>query len=338
LVWSNRAVLTERDSWQCRRSVQHYFRSEMDLFIQSTITAAHLELQIKFEVYNTLRDVVELVEAQSSYSKLHIMHEKFTLASTLNEALVKKVTTLEVRCDKLKDGCVVMRQKALHIRRQFVNDVGGYLAERKSMDKLKARIRELEQQNQEISMRSMVGIPTILPNDAKADESPPELQEKQCKSLTSASSFKLPKDLLRLQDSPLLHIFSFLQTEEVLNFAQSCRFVYFRIDGIFGIESTIVKPDWGVYSESMTDNLTIQQKQHDLTTVSASIQNDSNILTRDMITSLTKNLTCKASLCLCQITVYLKLDLMKISARNESYPWTGRKVKKAMWSDRIDDY
>lgn len=50
---------------------------------------------------------------------------------------------------------------------------------------------------------------------------------------------------LRLSDSQLLEVYSFLQTMEVVNAAQVCRAVFARVDSLFGMESgTVKRPEW----------------------------------------------------------------------------------------------
>ena len=50
---------------------------------------------------------------------------------------------------------------------------------------------------------------------------------------------------LRLSESQLLEVYSFLQTMEVVNAAQVCRAVFARVDSLFGMESgTVRRPEW----------------------------------------------------------------------------------------------
>ncbi len=55
------------------------------------------------------------------------------------------------------------------------------------------------------------------------------------------------KCLLRdVEDVELLHVFSFLETAEVLSAAQANRFVFQRVDELFGLDSKITCPNWAL--------------------------------------------------------------------------------------------
>ena len=56
--------------------------------------------------------------------------------------------------------------------------------------------------------------------------------------------YQKPVSLLDLEDAAVLCIFSFLAANEVLGIAQICRGTFKRVDKIFGIGSTAIKPDW----------------------------------------------------------------------------------------------
>jgi hypothetical protein len=56
--------------------------------------------------------------------------------------------------------------------------------------------------------------------------------------------YQKPVSLLDLEDAAVLCIFSFLAANEVLGVAQICRGTFKRVDKIFGIGSTAIKPDW----------------------------------------------------------------------------------------------
>ena len=56
--------------------------------------------------------------------------------------------------------------------------------------------------------------------------------------------YQKPASLLDLEDAAVLCIFSFLAANEVLGIAQICRGTFKRVDKIFGIGSTAIKPEW----------------------------------------------------------------------------------------------
>ena len=99
---------------------------------------------------------------------------------------------------------------------------------------------------------------------------------------------QLPRLLFELGDSLLLQIFSFLRTEEVLNFAQANKFLYYRIDGIFDIQSTIVKEEWGKLSEPNDSKL---MQENNAKTSHQSIHHSDIRLSKEMVEVLTKRLS-----------------------------------------------
>lgn len=97
---------------------------------------------------------------------------------------------------------------------------------------------------------------------------------------TSTSSLFLPrkrilKFLVHLEDKLLMNIFSFLETQDVLRAAQVCRFVFKRVDTLFGIESQIAKDEWNIEPPDEYEIITPQTQSQSQST-SESINNHSN--------------------------------------------------------------
>ena len=65
--------------------------------------------------------------------------------------------------------------------------------------------------------------------------------------------------LLRdIEDVELLHVFSFLDTAEVLSAAQANRYAFQRVDELFGLDSKVAHPDW---SQRRTPPLSVENDE-----------------------------------------------------------------------------
>jgi hypothetical protein len=127
---------------------------------------------------------------------------------------------------------------ALKVRNAFVADIGAVLNEARSVVKLKSTIRGLEDQ--------LLGTVAVQ-NELEAVRQRLRVVEKAY-HLTqapkpSAASLKAMV-FVALEDSSVLEIFSYLQTEDVISIAQVSKYMFARIDDLFGIGSSLIQPHW----------------------------------------------------------------------------------------------
>ncbi len=238
----------------------------MDWYLDSI----HGELCTRFVVYSTLRDIIETISCHYEQTRGIILEQKYLAAEELNDTLVKQIQYLQIHCSQFSETILSVKARAQSTRREFIYDVGSYIADRRCNKLLQDHLATLQNvhdcrldSNGTTSPRSETH-PVILP-------------------ITPPTSSCMPRLLLELEDNLLLQVFSFLRTEEVLNYAQTNRFVYHRIDGIFDIQSTIVKPEWSILHG-------INNTAQSLHWPAISNQLEPK-LSRDMIDALTKRLS-----------------------------------------------
>lgn len=242
-------------------------------------------LQRRLEVRDVLSELVEDVcewwredEAWRSRSQAQELHQ---VAVTL----AKRVQALQGEKQGLKGEMSAIKERAKEVRAKFAVDVAAILEESRGVQSLRLKIKDLEAK---LASRSNVvetapaqaettasvvvaSIPSVASSaNAPAPASTPE---PTAVALISESALPpLPAPLPSLPPPPppprrcilsdvsdglLLGIFSYLQTGEVLAAAQANRFVFQRVDGLFGIDSKIAMPAWGErYPEPLPTSVT----------------------------------------------------------------------------------
>lgn len=216
----------------------------MNSLLQSSLASFQQDLLIKCEVFTTVRDLVETVESHALTSQLALTESRLNSSLTLNNTLVGRIKLIERHYANTKQELIHIRREAKGVRERFVSDIGYFLTENQLNQKLKEKIIELED--------TITKLPAAVPTQSnekngKDNDSNNSNASKENTTVTTVPS--KPKEnpvikLLTLPESVLLHMFPFLHTPEVLSYAQVCKFVYFRICTIFGIDSVVVQPHW----------------------------------------------------------------------------------------------
>lgn len=260
----------------------------MDQNIHSFLESCKLDLHIRFEVQSLIRDLIDTIGCYEKYNETQYCEEKLKISQGLNDALIQQVTYLQHCCTLQAETVEFVKSQARSMRHNFVSDVGNYLADRQSIQKLEDKIVQL----QELSINQSAGIEGRLSNNHEI-----RVEKSYSVQHQRPTTKVMPRILLELDDTPLLYIFSFLSTEEVLNYAQVCRFVYRRIDAIFDIQSSIVKEEWGVISDppvSVKEQKSSNNVQPAVSPADFDQSSSNNMepkLSREMIEVLTKRLS-----------------------------------------------
>lgn len=117
-------------------------------------------------------------------------------------------------------------------------DIGAVLNEARSVVKLKTTIRNLEDR--------LLGTVAVQ-NELDAVRQRLRVVEKSY-HLTQApkpsAATQRAMVFVALEDSSLLEIFSYLQTEDVISMAQISKYMFARVDDLFGIGSGLIQPHW----------------------------------------------------------------------------------------------
>jgi hypothetical protein len=264
----------------------------MNYSMHSFLDSFKNELNVRFEVHAVIRDIVDIIGSYDKNLQLERFQHKFSIAANLNTALIHQLDYLQQCCLAHAETAISVKARAHSTRRNFITDVGNFLAERQQIN---STLQALKVENLQNKGSIPKGLFTLR-DPENMEELPPTNAEL---STATRSQPLMPRILLELDDSPLLHIFSFLRTEEVLNYAQVCRYVYRRIDGIFEIQSAIVQDDWGILKDDIVpeyEEKKIQTPKNNVTSgqfhieQTASLQMDTK-LSREMIEVLTKRLS-----------------------------------------------
>lgn len=244
----------------------------MNTYIQSTVNTFQRDLIAKCEVYNTLRDMIDVVEAHTLEVQHAHISAKHKLSEQLNTVLISRINFLEDANSQKASELTKIRQYAKTVREKFVNDILFFLSENRTNQRLKERIAELE------SLIPEGGVDTAKLNKEKIDDASEDVSAVAAPDSGSASTEKSPAVsdapvttteapapvaqsivpimpakvwkkvyaplALDLEDKVLLIMFAFLKTGEVLQFAQICRYMYQRVDTIFGIQYPLIQPSW----------------------------------------------------------------------------------------------
>ena len=105
--------------------------------------------------------------------------------------------------------------------------------------------------------------------------------------------------LAELDDELLLQVFSFLSTIEVLSSAEVNKYVFKRVVTLFGIDSQVVKEDWGIKNKSNNSNNSeiVRSAIANSNTPSSSVA----VLTNDSITNPVQSIAQSAQLTIANV-------------------------------------
>ncbi|KAJ1417779.1 hypothetical protein B484DRAFT_146668 [Ochromonadaceae sp. CCMP2298] len=150
-----------------------------------------------------------------------------------------------------------MRLRAAETRESFVGEVGQFLEASRCSQKLKERVNDLQKKVGVVGKGAGGTVEGGIRESGNTGEG--EAGEggqvsgegEQEGAVLSEGQLQEQREqreqlffLYDLEDESLMHIFSYLDTVEVLHIAQVCKFVLVRVDRLFGIESSVIQPEW----------------------------------------------------------------------------------------------
>ena len=95
----------------------------MDSYIHSTVTIFQDELIGKCEVYNTLRDMIDIVESYNLETKYLQAQKKFQVAEQLNQMLISRIKYLEEENSRTERELQQIKSFGKTVREKFLNDI-----------------------------------------------------------------------------------------------------------------------------------------------------------------------------------------------------------------------
>lgn len=195
--------------------------------------------------------------------------------------LARRVRALQAERARLQEELRSVRTRAAEVRTTFALDISAVLMESKSVQILRKRVKDLEERIDVLKQNAEEEEEEEEKERAAGEKSGSlETADEVKHTLASADADDRsrqaanvavvvdqppplplslpppppqppapPRDsclLSDVSDKVLLHVFSYLDTAEVLVAAQVNRFVFQRVDCLFGTDSAVVKPEWSI--------------------------------------------------------------------------------------------
>jgi chromosome segregation ATPase len=245
----------------------------MDSFFDEALT----KLRTRLEVQTVLTGLCGDVEAYWQLKAAAQNKENVSYLQMVATRLARRVRALQAERAKLQEELRSVRTRAAEVRTTFALDISAVLMESKSVQTLRKRVKDLEErievlkqsaeeeEEEEEEEKERGTAPGDKNGSADSgDEMKHTSADADDRSSQAANVAIIveqpspspplqppapPRDtclLSDVSDKALLHMFSYLDTAEVLVAAQVNRFVFQRIDCLFGTDSAVVKPEWSI--------------------------------------------------------------------------------------------
>lgn len=252
----------------------------MDLkFVDNTLTSLKCRLEVRDVLHDLVGDIEEwFYQREMSQSRVQTVE-----LQQVAVRLAKRIRALQEEKQVLRSELTSIKERALEVRSKFAVDISAILMESRNTESLKARIKHLESQlidSQQLLQKMDQTYLNKHASEKKADEwnerdspigestshpsssivapgqegrptsvEPHDKDSATCSIQPTSPPQSLPPAprhciLSDVSDTVLLTVFSYLESEEVLAAAQVNRFVFQRVDGLFGTDSKIIKPEW----------------------------------------------------------------------------------------------
>lgn len=244
------------------------------------------DIKINHDVTLVLNNIVTLIEEWYTENEVR-NHQRYIYILKEKESNYNiKIKELEFERDNVKKELIKIKQVAYNIREKFCIDISEVLYKSRHHNRLEMKVFELEKDNKlkeeqilllENDLKETKENITILEKDINStkiniidkiktedvsNDSDDIIQinsneEELIKNDDLINNDKIDeiKESHTLlidfdEDIVLLQIFSYLNTNEVLNAAQCNRFIFKRVDTLFGIDSKLALVEWSIKSSS----------------------------------------------------------------------------------------
>lgn len=216
-------------------------------------------------VTSVVNDMISIVESHSYINEIERLKQKNSLSNLTLKYFTQYISKLEDKNEKINKELTTIKNNTRYTKEKFILESSRLLIDSKKIKSLRSRIDELEltlanlKSNQPITSTSNINsnssninntlISTTTTESSSTSSSVPSSASSTSTSNNNISTIKPyippnPRLLYDLSDEAQLLVFSFLETNEVLAIAQVCRKAYKRIDSLFGMESSIITPEW----------------------------------------------------------------------------------------------
>jgi hypothetical protein len=241
----------------------------MNSFMQSALDGYFHDIQVKIEVYDIVRELVDDVEYWGAENQLRRAQKNLALTQQLNDAVIEKLKDLNGKNDRLNAELAKLKDGAVTTRELFVRDIGHFLAENKQVQKLKDKISEMEIRLHNYAVHGTdvlepeeqeVVLTDATQNGKTEEEASTESESNKVDETAPLSSVvSLPQQVLPpapkpeqqmfvydLDDEFLMSVFAFMDTPDILNVASTCKYLSIRVVNMFAMDSAVARPEWAV--------------------------------------------------------------------------------------------
>jgi hypothetical protein len=241
----------------------------MNSFMQSALDGYFHDIQVKIEVYDIVRELVDDVEYWDAENQLRRAQKNLALTQQLNDAVIEKLKDLNSKNDRLNAELAKLKDGAVTTREMFVRDIGHFLAENKQVQKLKDTISEMEVRLHNYAVHGTdvlepeeqeVVLTDATQNGKTEEEASTESESNKVDETAPLSSVvSLPQQVLPpapkpeqemfvydLDDEFLMSVFAFMDTPDILNVASTCKYLSIRVVNMFAMDSAVARPEWAV--------------------------------------------------------------------------------------------
>ena len=248
--------------------------NDFDSILQSSFQS----IQIKHEVILIVSEIIALVELKCNEYKQNDLIKQLKASQLSGSSLIKVVDHLDKDNQRLNDELQTMVTKTSELRDVFITQIGKKFKEMHKAAYYQSNIADLKQQLEQLQSRNMV-LEALVSQHNVAQSQPPPLSsegdaeaeskeevisiERESNSESSPSNaylgiiekvaagdatitipIQIPFDAMTrfvaFKDINMLNIFSYLQTSEVLKYAQTCRLLFRQVNQLFGLGSSLV--------------------------------------------------------------------------------------------------
>jgi hypothetical protein len=204
----------------------------------------------RHEVELILKDLVYHVEIFSNHQRINELLEDLESAKKVGIQLLHTLDTLDQEKKVIQASFSDIKSKSIRAREKFVLQIGTLLRSSRQISIYQTKIDELKMKLREVEEVKNNSIEDIKKNkDIITNKN--VTTNKDLEVITESSSLPLVKikisaldKILKLDNETILNTFSYLNTIEVLNFAQSCRMMFKRVNQLFGMESLLKMESW----------------------------------------------------------------------------------------------
>jgi hypothetical protein len=190
-----------------------------------------------YEVQNVVTDLVHLVEIRHLQAKNRDAEEFTVVSRAVCLKLLKNIDEAQRDRAALRNDNISIKNKARAVREKFAVEITQVLRDNRQLNDVKMALRENSTKSQELYAK----IKELEEENARL-----KLQLNADKPETVAPKKFVGMGVL-FADAPdkmILEIFAFLNTPEVLNIAQLNRYLFWRINGLFDMNSELVEETW----------------------------------------------------------------------------------------------